>query len=221
MEVPMPTSSAPLPVSASSPAPARHGDPRLATLGLALWAVVALAIAGSGVITLERRFLVPVSIVSAVVALVVLYVRSPSLRTLADTVDLRVPILFHTIRAPIGLAFLFLMTRGLDPDFARIAGYGDILSGVLAFVAAAFVGMPLERRIVRAWNLIGLVDILAVVVTAQRMILFSDHPETMALLTRFPFAMLPLFIVPLVIATHLLVFRRTSRAVAPRVLERV
>jgi hypothetical protein len=107
------------------------------------------------------------------------------------------------------------MTRGLDADFARIAGWGDIVSGVVALFAAAFVGRPLERQVVRTWNVIGLVDIVLVVLTAQRILLFSDHPETMALFTQFPFPLIPLFVVPLVIATHLLVFRRTSRSFTP------
>ena len=64
----------------------------------------------------------------------------------------------------------------------------------------------------RAWNLFGLVDILLVVLTAQRILFLSGHPETMAPLLRFPLQLVPLLIVPLVITTHLLVFRRTSSA---------
>src|SRR3712207_8397467 len=49
--------------------------------------------------------------------------RSP-LRRVATTIDLRVPILFHVIRAPIGLAFFAV--DGLDATFVHIAGPGDI-----------------------------------------------------------------------------------------------
>jgi hypothetical protein len=186
-------------------------DPRRAILGLSAWAAIALALAASGVLSVERRFLIPPLILGSVAALVVLYARAPSLRALADGVDLRVPILFHVIRAPIGASFLVLMADGLDADFARIAGYGDILSGSLAVVAAAFAHDRARRWVVRGWNALALADILLVVLTAQRILVLSDHPESMALLTRFPMAMIPLFIVPLVIATHLLVFRRTAR----------
>ena len=186
--------------------------PRLAAAGLALWGIVALAASASGLISLERRLLVPIGIALSVATLLTLYFRSPSFRALADGVDLRVPILFHTVRAPIGLGFLVLMTSGLDAGFARIAGYGDIVSGVLAGLAAVAASRPgaRSRALVRLWNALALLDILVVVATAQRIILFSGHPESMSTLLRFPFAIIPLFVVPLVIATHLLVFRRTS-----------
>ena len=66
--------------------------------------------------------------------------------------------------------------------------------------------------LVLAWNALGLADILLVVFTAQRILIFSDHPGTMAILVHFPGMLLPTFLVPLVIATHVLLFARLRTA---------
>jgi hypothetical protein len=57
-----------------------------------------------------------------------------------------------------------------------------------------------------AWNWIGLLDIVSVVLSAQRIFLLRGEPEKLQGLIDFPGPLLPLFIVPLVLATHLLVF---------------
>ncbi len=207
----MATTSAPLPVHSPRP----NADPRLAMLGITVWGVLVFALASAGAITLERRFLLPVLVLGSIIALIALYYRSAAMRALADGVDLRALVALHAIRAPIGIGLVVLVNHGLDPEFGRIAGYGDAIVGVLALVAAAFVGMPTERFIVRGWNALGLADLLLVVLTAQRIVLFSDHPQTMSLMLRFPMAALPLFVVPLALTTHLLIFRRTSRSSVP------
>lgn len=188
---------------------------------LGAWAALALGVSALGVITIERRAVIPFVLVSAVGALLAGYRLWPALRALAQRIDLRAPILLHTIRAPIGVMFLVMEARGeLDGSFAQLAGWGDIAAGLLAIGAALAVGseLPSRRTIILAWNALGLLDILAVVANAQRILLFSDHPETMSALTKFPFGVLPLFVVPIVIATHLLVFARLRREAseAPR-----
>jgi hypothetical protein len=57
-----------------------------------------------------------------------------------------------------------------------------------------------------AWNWIGLVDIVLVVLSAQRIFLLEGEPEKLRGIIDFPGPVLPLFIVPLVLATHLLLF---------------
>ena len=64
----------------------------------------------------------------------------------------------------------------------------------------------LRRRVVFTWNLVGLLDMLMVFVTAQRLILFGDDPDALVQLAKFPLLMVPTFIVPIVLITHLVVF---------------
>jgi hypothetical protein len=53
------------------------------------------------------------------------------------------------------------------------------------------------------------VDILFVVLTAARLAL--AEPQSMAALLRFPLSLVPTFQVPLIIASHILLFARLRR----------
>lgn len=185
--------------------------------GLVLWLALVLVAGASGVLSLERRPLVPLAIACSTIALVVLGLGRGSLASVARTIDVRVLIVFHAVRAPIGAGFLALAAAGrLDPQFASVAGWGDIAVGALAVVAAAGGVRPgatwTRARLV--WNAFGLVDILAAVAIAQSIVLASDHPQTMAGLFTMPWPMIPLWVVPLVLASHVLLFVRLRAAAA-------
>ncbi|MDQ3037392.1 MAG: hypothetical protein M3Y87_33665 [Myxococcota bacterium] len=205
----MPTFSASAPLNAA----AASSDRRWIA-AFALWLAAALGASASGLLSLDRLPLVPLFLGGGVAALALAYARVPSFRDFAQRIDLRVVIAVHLVRAPIGIAFLVLESfQRLDPIFATRAGWGDILAGALAIVALLAVpaSTRARRSIVRAWNVVGLADILMVVATAQYLIFFSGHPETLAVMAGFPWGAIPLCIVPIVIATHLLVFARLRR----------
>jgi hypothetical protein len=88
--------------------------------------------------------------------------------------------------------------------FAVLGGWGDIVVATLALVL--LVLRPNSRAIYQVWNALGFADILFVVSTATRLAL-SD-PASMATLLRFPWSLLPTFIVPLIIFTHVVIFLR-------------
>ncbi len=134
------------------------------------------------------------------------------------TVDLRWPIAIHLLRAPVGAWFLVLGDAGtLDPRFVRVAGYGDIVAGALAAVAVVAITAVGERRArPTTWlfNVIAALDILAVLLTAQRIILFDGGMNAMRGMLSPPGPLIPTLLVPLVLLTHLLVFKRL-RSTAP------
>lgn len=124
--------------------------------------------------------------------------------------DPRRLIAFHLTRF-VGIYFLILYAQGKLPyEFAIPAGYGDIVVAALA-TGLLFIpqSSPSFRGSVLAWNVIGLADIIIVVFIAAK--LGMQSPESMHALTELPLSLLPTFLVPLIIATHLLIFLRIAR----------
>jgi hypothetical protein len=141
------------------------------------------------------------------------YNRVTALRTWVNGLDLRVLVALHLTRF-VGFYFLWLHQHGRLPyEFAVRGGVGDIIvaAGALALVLLP-LGEETRRRAITVWNVIGTFDILMVVATAGRLGLQGD-PQ-MRLLTVLPLSLLPTFLVPLIIATHVILFLRL-RCAAP------
>lgn len=173
---------------------------------LGLWFVLAVAVGASGVMeTLPPP--VPQLIIAALTALALLLsLRVSPLRDWIAVVDARWLIAFHLTRF-VGFYFLVLYDRGeLPRGFAVYGGWGDIAVATLAVLVLLFVPPPStarDRTIVGLWNVIGFLDILGVVITAT--LSFLAEPSSMAALLRLPLSLLPTFVVPLVLATHVLI----------------
>jgi hypothetical protein len=125
----------------------------------------------------------------------------PGLRAWLRQVNLRGFVAFHVTRF-VGIVFLLMSERGeLSPEWALPAGWGDIAVATGALLIAVLLPRPDSRPdIVRLWNLIGLIDIVAVVVTAAR--IGMREPQALAPLLAFPMSLVPTFVVPVVFATH-------------------
>lgn len=179
--------------------------------GLALWSAAALALAASGLVAALPRPMIPLLIWSPVAIFAALYRRGGALRAFVDGVDLRLPVLFHAVRVIFGALFLVDAARGALPAlFAQLAGPGDIVAGSLALPAAWLAGRSSRRSraALLAWNVFGLVDILAVFFTAQRLLFVERDPLMLSAFQRMPYPTLPLLVVPLVLITHGVVFLR-------------
>lgn len=135
------------------------------------------------------------------------YFRVSPLRRWADALNLRSLVLLHLTRF-VGIYFLVLHQRGeLPRDFALPAGFGDI---VVATFVLPIAFAPLEDRhrlrAISIWNIVGLVDILLVVATAARLNLAD--PSQMRSFAFLPLSLLPTLLVPLIIATHVIIYTR-------------
>ena len=120
---------------------------------------------------------------------------------------------FHLTRF-VGAYFLVLYARGELPYlFAVPGGWGDIAVAAGALLLVLLVPeLEAHPRWLFLWNLAGLADILFVVATATRLALAD--PASMSALLRLPLSLLPTFLVPLIIASHLLIFWRLRRVPA-------
>ena len=109
-----------------------------------------------------------------------------------------------------GVIFLVLYAIGrLPAAFALPAGAGDVLVGLLAPVVALaqIRKWPNANSLLRAWNLLGLADLVVALTTgfltspSPLQKLAFDAPNL--LIGRYPLVLVPVFLVPLAILLHL------------------
>jgi len=121
-----------------------------------------------------------------------------------------------------GVFFLILFAQGrLSAPFAQSAGWGDIITGLVAIPLAAMTaaGTLPSRRLIAAWNAFGALDLFTAILlgalsspgTPFR--LFTEGPGTVVMAT-LPWVMIPSILVPLWLLVHLTIARRMRAAPA-------
>jgi hypothetical protein len=139
----------------------------------------------------------------AIIALVV--VASIGLGNWFSRLSWRALIGMHAIRV-VGLAFVILGTRGLlAPAFASRAGWGDIVAALGAIGLALASARP--KWLVHLWNAFGALDLIVAVGTATLAFVSGSQPGV-DLLRHLPLNLVPTFFVPLLMASHVAIFRR-------------
>lgn len=194
-------------MNAYAPEPSRNPGRRVA-VAAAVWALAAVSAGASGVYALGPAWVNAATIWSLVALILVCAGRWRPFHAWVFALDLRLLILFHATRF-VGFAFLVLYQRGVLPyDFAVPGGFGDIAIAVTAIAVAWYYSMkaPYRRAVAFAWNTLGLLDILLVVSTALRLGL--EDRASMAAITRWPLSLLPTYLVPLIIASHVIIYAR-------------
>ena len=181
-------------------------------LTLALWLAYALTIGGSGFFYYVPPPMIGLFIWTPLVLLLAAYRLSPAFREWVFGIDWRALLMLHLTRF-VGIYFLILHERGRLPyAFAVPGGWGDIAAAIGALLVAAWCAPPatkLRWRLFWLWNLLGLLDIIFVMLTALRLNL--TNREAMLELTKLPLSLLPTFIVPLIIVSHIFMFLRLSK----------
>jgi len=182
---------------------------RVVTLVLLGWVCFAVGLAGWFQNASALRVATTVWTLTALVLFVCWKVRA--IRACVLNIDLRWLVLLHLTRLFAGAYFLVLCQRGQLPcAFARPAGWGDIVIGVLAVAVASALHTQFGKTFLLSWNTLGLIDIIFVVATALRFGL--QDWQSMHALRELPLSLLPTFLVPLIIASHVLIFVRLPRA---------
>lgn len=184
---------------------------------LAAWYALVTLIAAFGVLTYPRGLGTPglgVAVVAPLVALIVVVLRSASLRLAMREIPLAMLVGVHVIRI-LGVYFLVLYAQDrLPAPFAPLAGWGDTITGLAAIPLAWWLarGKTAARPLLWLWNSFGLLDLvmaigLGAVSTPGPLQLITASPGT-TMMTTLPWLIIPAFIVPLLAAIHLAIYYR-------------
>lgn len=177
----------------------------------ALWLLAALGLGASGRVARLHPPAPQLILGGLTILLIASAVVFDRFRGWLLAIDARAVLALHLTRF-VGFYFLWLNRRGELPyAFAVPGGWGDILVASLALLILLRVPDPEARpHVLVGWNLLGFVDLLMVVGTAAR--LAMAQPGSMQALLRLPLSLLPTFLVPILIASHVLLFWRIRGA---------
>ena len=181
---------------------------RVVTLVLLGWLCFAVGLAGWFQNASALTVAATVWTLTALVLLACWKVRT--IRVCVLNIDLRWLVVIHLTRLFAGAYFLVLCQRRLLPcAFATPAGWGDIVIGVLAVALVSSMHTQFAKTVLLSWNTLGLIDIVFVVSSVLRFGLIDW--QSMHALRELPLSLLPTFLVPLIIASHVLIFVRLIR----------
>jgi hypothetical protein len=188
-------------------------------VGAALWLAVTGGLAAAGALAFDT---VPPTMLLAVAGLTVgtvLFARSETGRALAAGLPLAWLVGYQAFRIPVELWLHQGWVEGVFPERMTYSGLNfDIVTGITAVIVALLVQRGVAgRRLVFAWNVLGLV-LLANIVTIAILSapipfqLFEEGPPNLYV-TGFPGVWLPAVLVQAALLGHLLVFRRLRAGV--------
>lgn len=139
-------------------------------------------------------------------------------RKFTDSIDLKTLTYFHSIRIPVEVVLALLFHYGVVSVYMTFEGTNfDLFSGITAPLVGYWVFRRNRepKKLLLAWNIICLLLLLNVVITAvfafpspfQK--LAFDQPNIAVLY--FPFNLLPSVVVPTVLFGHLAAIRQLSK----------
>lgn len=137
----------------------------------------------------------------------------PSGRRWMDTLDITRLHWVHVVRIPVELCLYGLFIAKAVPEIMTFAGRNfDILAGITAPVVIYLYGKKqLSKTGLLIWNFLSLLLLANIVTTAVLSVPFPfqqfgfEQPNIAVL--NFPFVWLPTYVVPLVLASHLICIR--------------
>jgi hypothetical protein len=179
--------------------------PRLLIL-LAVWGLAAAAAGAVHLFLHLPPYVVPVLVGGLTLALTLAAFRAGWINETVRKIGLRPILAVHLGRA-LGFYFLWLYAQGrLPAEFAHRAGWGDIIAAAGAFILLFWPEGPGFRRALWIWNVVGLADLFIAVGTAGWLNL--TRPGSMIELAGLPLTLVPLWLVPMLITSHFVIFRR-------------
>jgi hypothetical protein len=176
------------------------------------WFILAVAAGATGLVK-QYPLPLPSLVLGLTAGLLIALWRVQSLRDRVWALG-PVPLVALHVTRFVGAAFLVLGARGdLPLAWALPSGWGDIAVAIGALLVLAFA-TPFhtagQRRALLSWNVFGLLDMVMVIVGAIRMVIVD--PTAATVMERLPMSLLPTFLVPVIVASHVMLFIWLHRA---------
>lgn len=196
-----------------------------AALRTGLWVALTGVAAARGFLQFEPPPTMAIALIASL-AIAIRLTHSPFGTRLASGIPVAFLVGFQAFRIPVELLLHRAWSEGLIPVQMTYAGRNfDIVTGVTAVAVGLWLATgdrPAARRVVMAWNLLGLGLLLNIVTISLLSAptpfrVFQNEPSS-AWITQVPWVWLPTVLVLAALLGHLLVFRWLS--VESRALER-
>lgn len=186
--------------------------PRAVVTGGVAWITIALILGVTGILAAVPTP-GPQLLILALTGATIWVTSRGALRSFVDSIPIRGLVAIHAGRF-VGAVFLAMSAQGtLSPLFATRAGWGDIAAaaGALAVLSIGAPTTKLRRGLYLGWNIFAVADLVVAVATASIVALRGDIPGIAALFSA-PLILVPTFFVPILFASHVLIFRRLRRS---------
>lgn len=191
------------------------GVPEAVGAALCTWLAATAALAVAGVYRPASGTGIPAVPIAFLIGLGTTWIAAtalPSLRALIDQPATQASLVALQVWRVLGINFLILLALGkLPPLFALPAGLGDIAAGLAAPFVASGLRRPGGRSSAIAWNVFGLLDLIVAIglgatTNVGPIQIFHANPS-IVVLTAFPLALVPTFLVPLSMVLHIISLR--------------
>lgn len=184
---------------------------------LGLWIGIVTAASTAGWPAIARPFPVMGIFVAAPLVAAVVATAWPEAR--AAMLSLPLPLLVGmNVGRVFAALFLLVAAEGrMSGPFPQSAGWGDIISGVVALPLIRLARAPAQNKLVlHLWNAFGMLDLVAAIVLGvmsapgSRLQVFPD-PGSEAM-THLPLSFVPTVLVPMWMVIHAIIWAKLRRA---------
>lgn len=146
-----------------------------------------------------------------VIVFFVWFALSASFREFTMSLNVRALTVVQTLRI-VGYVFLVLASYGILPRmFALSAGWGDIVIGATAALAAFNLATPKRRGSFIVWQLLGIADLVNAVLMGTLGRVIDPHGIPMGAMAVLPLSLIPTFGVPLFLILHVICIAQARR----------
>ncbi|MEX0954333.1 MAG: hypothetical protein WDZ83_03865 [Rhizobiaceae bacterium] len=185
----------------------------------ALWVGVQIALANAGAFSGEFGLVFPlVGLMVVLPPLLVLLMALISTQVREVLVALPQPLLIGLNAARVfGFFFLLLAWDGrLGGPFPQSAGWGDVVTGILAVPLAVFAARGIGRRAVPYWNAFGAADLIAAVALGTLsfngfVLQMIEQGAGSDAVLGLPWSIIPTVLVPFYLITHGIIFAQSRQ----------